>query len=272
MSKQVSLRELHRPDHVLLLPNVWDAATALLFQDAGAEAIATTSAGFAWANGYADGSLLPRRILLDGVAAIARVTTVPVTVDLEGGYSDDPAVVAELVGSLLVATHVNGINIEDGTAPPELLEKKIRAIRQAADECGSDLFVNARTDVYLADLVAEENALGETLERAARYRAAGCDGFFVPGLTDVSAIKTIVNAIDLPVNVMLSSALPDLHELRAIGVRRLSAGASISLHAYDSARKAAAAFLKIGPRAEFVSTTSLSFTDVNALMASRARE
>jgi len=272
MINDVSLRDLHRPDHVLLLPNAWDAATALLFETAGAEAIATTSAGFAWANGYADGRLLPRRVLFDGIAAIARVTSIPITVDLEGGYSDDPAKVAELVGSLLVATRVNGINIEDGTMPPDVLEKKIRSIRRAANECGSDLFINARTDVYLEDLVAPENALSETLERAARYRAAGCDGFFVPGLTDVPAIKQIVDATDVPVNVMVSSELPDLHELRAIGVRRVSAGAAIALRAYDTAQKAAASFLTLGPRAEFVSTTSLRFAEVNALMASRSRE
>lgn len=117
MNESSSLRHLHRPDHILILPNAWDAASARLFENAGAEAIATTSAGFAWANGYRDGYHLPTRVLLDGVAAIARVTKIPLTVDLEGGYSEDPAEVADLVRSLLGAARVDGINIEDGDAP-----------------------------------------------------------------------------------------------------------------------------------------------------------
>src|ERR1700682_430214 len=100
MNDVPSFRHLHRKDHVLVLPNAWDAATARLCEKAGAEAIATTSAGFAWANGYADGHHLPKRILLDGIAAIARLAKIPVTVDLEGGYSDDPGEVAELVRSV----------------------------------------------------------------------------------------------------------------------------------------------------------------------------
>jgi 2-methylisocitrate lyase-like PEP mutase family enzyme len=269
MNDVSSLRHLHRPGHILVLPNAWDAATARIFENSGAEAIATTSAGFAWANGYRDGFLLPRRVLLDGVAAIARVTKIPLSVDLEGGYSDDPIEVADLIRSLLGAARVNGINIEDGDVAPELLEDKIRSIRQVADAAGTELFINARTDVYFRPLAAAEDALGITLERAARYEAAGCDGLFVPGLTDPVAIAKIVRATTLPVNVLASPQLPELEKLRAIGVRRLSVGSAIALRAYGTAQQLAAAVVKRGATADLFAADGLKYGEMNDMMRPR---
>jgi len=265
-------RHLHRPDHLLVLPNAWDAASAAMFEALGAEAIATTSAGFAWANGFSDGSIVPRRVLLDGVASIARVTKIPLTVDCEGGYANDPAQVADLIGSLIGAARVDGINIEDGREPPELLERKIRAIRRAAGDAGSDLFINARIDVYLHDLVAAEHALKETLDRAARYEAAGCDGIFVPLLSVPSAIEKIVRATELPVNVLASPTLPAPHELRKLGVRRLSVGSAIALRAYGAARDLAVEILKGESIAALYASMSVDHSGMNDLMRSRERE
>jgi 2-methylisocitrate lyase-like PEP mutase family enzyme len=270
MNESSSLRHLHRPDHILILPNAWDAASARLFENAGAEAIATTSAGFAWANGYRDGYLLPTRVLLDGVAAIARVTKIPLTVDLEGGYSEDPAEVADLVRSLLGAARVDGINIEDGDAPPELLEDKIRSIRRAADASGAELFINARTDVYFRPLAAPEDALAMTMERAARYEAAGCDGLFVPGLTAPIEIARIVRATALPVNVLASRRLPDLERLRSLGVRRLSIGSAIALRAYGAAQQLAIKIVQQGPTTELFDAATLGYADMNDLLRPRA--
>jgi 2-methylisocitrate lyase-like PEP mutase family enzyme len=255
-----------------VLPNAWDAATARIFEASGAEAIATTSAGFAWANGYRDGHLLPTRVLLDGVSAIARVTRIPLTVDVEAGYSDDPVDVADLIRSLLGAARVNGINIEDGDAPPELLEEKIRSIRRVAERAGSELFINARTDVYFRPLVPAEDALAVTLERAARYKAAGCDGFFVPGLTDSAEITKIVHATTLPVNVLASPKSPAVDELRKIGVRRLSVGSGIALRAYGTAKQLANAVLKQGMFAELFTSDRLSYAELNDLMSPRTPE
>src|SRR5262249_2800590 len=154
----------------------WDAGSARLVESLGARAIATTSAGVAWAHGYPDGDALPIARLLETVRAIARVVRVPLSVDVEGGYADDPSEhIAALVGAGAV-----GINIEDGAAPPELLAKKIAQAKSAAARRGVDLFVNARTDVYLRGLVPEAERVRETLARAARYRDAGADGIFVP--------------------------------------------------------------------------------------------
>jgi 2-methylisocitrate lyase-like PEP mutase family enzyme len=272
MNATTSLRYLHRSDHLLVLPNAWDAASAVLFEELGAEAIATTSAGLAWAAGHSDGSVLPRRVLIEGVASIARVTKIPLSVDCEGGYSDDPAQAADLIRSLMGAARVDGINIEDGHEPPEVLERKIRAIRRVAEDAGTELFINARTDVYLLELVAAEFALQETLERAARYEAAGCDGIFVPGLADPTAIQTIVRATDLPVNVLASPELPALDELRKIGVRRLSVGSSIALRSYNTARQLAKAILRNGSIADLYVSPSISYGEMNDLMGSHERE
>jgi 2-methylisocitrate lyase-like PEP mutase family enzyme len=272
MSATSSLRQLHRPDHLLVLPNAWDAASAVMFEELGAEAIATTSAGLAWAGGHSDGSMLPRHVLIDGVKAIARVTKIPLTVDCEGGYSENPAQAADLIGSLIEAARVDGINIEDGREPPEALERKIRAIRRAAEDASADLFINARVDVYLLDLVAEENALQETLERAARYEASGCDGIFVPGLADPIAIGKIVHATGLPVNVLASPDLPALDELQKIGVRRVSVGSSIALRSYNTARQLATSILKNGSIADLYASPSISYAEMNDLMRSRERE
>ncbi|WP_267960091.1 isocitrate lyase/phosphoenolpyruvate mutase family protein [Shewanella sp. AS16] len=144
---------LHSHRVPLLLPNAWDAASAALLQMAGAPAIATSSAALAWSLGYADGGALPRAALLHAVEGIMRVSKVPVSVDIEDGYSHEPRAVAALVADLL-ALGVVGINLEDGCRPPALLVDKIGAIRASASS--REVFINARTDVYLRDLAAGE--------------------------------------------------------------------------------------------------------------------
>src|ERR1700738_401316 len=158
---------LHINTVPLRLPNAWDAGSARLFESQGAPAIATTSAGVAWALGYRDGYLLPVSEAVAAAARMARVLTVPLSVDFENGYSDNPKVVAEDV-MRLVALGVAGINIEDGEDKPALLASKIEAIRNAVSQAGTDLFVNARSDVFLARLVAEPEFVGESVARGER--------------------------------------------------------------------------------------------------------
>ena len=137
---------LHRANELLVLPNAWDAGSARLAQEKGAQAVGTTSAAMAWSCGYPDGSALPQAALLQRVGEIVRARSIPVTVDIEDGYSDDPEQVAALA-SKLVELGVVGINLEDGAGAPEVLVEKISAIRHAL--AGRALFINARTDVYL---------------------------------------------------------------------------------------------------------------------------
>ncbi|GAA5072604.1 isocitrate lyase/PEP mutase family protein [Lysobacter panacisoli] len=257
-------RQLHAQG-VLRVANCWDAGSARLIESLGASAIATTSAGLAWSRGYADGDTLPVEHLLEAVAEIVRVIRVPLSVDVEGGYSDDAVVVAGYV-MRLARLGVVGINLEDGSGAPELLCAKLARIREACARDGVDVYVNARTDVYLRGLVPPERRVEETLARAALYRDAGADGLFVPALTDADEIRAIASGTTLPLNVMLRSALPALDELEALGVRRLSAGSDLAEAAFAHARLLASAFLRDGRAA---AAPRMDYGDINALFAPR---
>jgi 2-methylisocitrate lyase-like PEP mutase family enzyme len=267
--RETAAQAFHRLHHegFLVLANAWDASTARLMESLGARAVATTSAAVAWSHGYADGDLLPVPLLLATVAEIARVVSVPLSVDLEGGYSDEPKAVGEVVGAVMAAGGV-GINIEDGTRPPELLCAKIEQARAAARRLGVRLFVNARADVYLRALVPAERRLDETLARGERYRAAGADGFFVPGLVDPTALRTIASAVPLPLNVLAGVGLPPAAELAALGARRLSAGSGIARAALGRTAALAKAFLRDGASDPLAAET-LPYAEVNALLGAR---
>ncbi len=266
-SQQKAAAELFRALHqhgLLLLPNAWDAGSARLIESRGAKALATTSAGIAWSHGYPDGDRLPLSLLRVTVSNIARVVRVPVSVDVEGGFSDDPAAVGETIAAVIEAGAV-GINIEDGSGSPDLLCAKIERARVAGSRLGVDLFVNARTDVYLRDLAPKERRVEETLARAERYRAAGADGIFVPGLADATEIRAVAQASPIPLNLMAWRGLADAPELEALGVRRLSAGAGIAQIAYVKAASLAAAFLQTGDSGP-VSAEAKAYPELNALM------
>jgi 2-methylisocitrate lyase-like PEP mutase family enzyme len=145
MTSTNTFRALHHGNELLLLPNAWDPGSARLIESLGAKAIATTSAGLAWSRGYPDGDALPIEQLIKTVRDISRVIRVPLSIDVEGGYSDDPAVVARLVSGIIEAGAV-GINIEDGAGSPDVLCAKIETARRSAARAGVDLFINvART-------------------------------------------------------------------------------------------------------------------------------
>jgi 2-methylisocitrate lyase-like PEP mutase family enzyme len=219
---------LHQAETPLLLPNAWDAGSARLIEVCGAQAIATTSAGLAWACGYPDGNAIPKEELIATAKRIARVIKVPLSMDIEEGLSSSIEQVTALAETL-IGIGVAGINIEDGAEQPELLCRKIEAIRSRAQQLGSEFFINARTDVYLRQLAQGPAALEETLRRGKLYRDAGCDGLFVPGLADLASIRAAVQALgSTPLNVMWLPGLSSLHDLHSAGVRRISAGAAIS--------------------------------------------
>jgi 2-methylisocitrate lyase-like PEP mutase family enzyme len=257
-----TFRQLHERG-LLLLPNAWDAGSARLVESLGAKAIATTSAGVAWAAGYNDGNRLPVAKLIAVVEAIARVVRVPITVDVEAGYADDPSAVAATVARVVAAGAV-GINIEDGEGPPDLLAAKIAAVKRAARRSGVDLFINARTDVYLAGLAPKEARVEETLARAARYRDAGADGLFVPCITEPAEIEAVVKAVPMPLNVMWMPGLPSRAELEQLGVRRLSAGAAIPAIVLGTVAASTAAFLQDGT---LDADRAMPYADIAALFA-----
>jgi 2-methylisocitrate lyase-like PEP mutase family enzyme len=254
-------RALHAPGRLLVLANVWDAASARIAEAGGAPAVATSSAALAWACGYPDGGYLPADILLGAVERIARVVDLPLSVDVEDGYADDPHAVAELVAEV-VARGASGINIEDGAAAPGALDQKIRAIKQRLGLEGRDVFVNARCDVYLRDLVPADGRASETIARGLRYAAAGADGFFVP-FVEPAAIAQVARAVQLPLNVLSTPDLPALERLKTLGVRRLSAGSTLARSIYAQASTAIAAFTATGAYQRTEGTP----VDLNALLS-----
>jgi 2-methylisocitrate lyase-like PEP mutase family enzyme len=238
--KAAAFRKLHEGPQILVLPNAWDAASAALMEGAGAKAVATSSAAVAWAHGCADGDVLPRSALFSTLAEIARVVSVPLTADIEGGYTDDLAELAEVIKGVIGAGAV-GINLEDGPRDPDLHARKIEAARKA----GERLFVNGRIDVYLRGGAGDE-ALAETLRRAELYKEAGADGIFVPGPVDEGLIATLAKEIALPLNVMGRGGAPTAERLQALGVRRLSSATAPFRAAYAALARAMADYTASG--------------------------
>jgi 2-methylisocitrate lyase-like PEP mutase family enzyme len=262
-----AFHDLHRGPELLLLANAWDVGSARLIEQRGGKAIATTSAGVAWMHGYPDGDALPTELVIATAAAIARAVRVPVSIDFEGGYSDDPDAVGALAAALVDAGVV-GINLEDGSGSPDLLCAKIGAIRRATRAGGVELFINARTDVYLRGLVPAGAQVAETLTRAARYRDAGASGIFVPGVVDPTAIGAIAREAQLPLNVLARAGLPAVAALTALGVRRLSAGSGITQAIWGRAAALATAFLTDGS-GTVSAEGAMAYGEINGLLAPR---
>jgi 2-methylisocitrate lyase-like PEP mutase family enzyme len=259
----IQFHQLHH-DGLLILTNVADATGARIVEQLGCKAVATSSAAVAWAHGYPDGNALPLERLISTVESIARVISVPLTVDIEAGYSDDLARVAEVIDAVITAGAV-GINIEDGASPPELLAHKIEIARQVAELRQVKLFINARTDVYLKGLVPAEDRVAETLKRAALYQAAGADGLFAAGVTAEYEIAALCQGTSLPVNVLGLPGLPSLEELKALGVRRLSAGSGIAEFLYGAMASLAKGFLETG-KLDSSHLKAFTYGEVNALL------
>jgi 2-methylisocitrate lyase-like PEP mutase family enzyme len=258
---------LHLNTVPLRLPNAWDAGSARLFESRGAPAIATTSAGVAWVLGYRDGHLLPVSEAVAAAERMARVLKVPLSVDFENGYSDNPKTVAENV-MRLVDLGVAGINIEDGGNEPALLASKIGAIRNAVANANAELFVNARSDVFLAGLVAKPQLVEESITRGKLYAGAGADGLFLPGIVQPEHIKAVVEGVALPRNAMAWSGLGDAVELGKLGVRRLSAGSGISQVMWGTVDRLAREFLSTG-RSGPLSETAMSYPQLQELFPAK---
>jgi 2-methylisocitrate lyase-like PEP mutase family enzyme len=219
---------LHMRGTPLILFNAWDAGSANTILDAGAKAIATSSWSVAEAQGYRDGEFIPLAFVEQIIGRIARAIDAPLTVDFEGGYSEDDAVLAENV-TRLMDLGVIGINFEDrlvhgdGLYTPSRQSKRIKAIREAATRKGVEFFINARTDVFFAE-GDPADFMESALERAKAYAEAGASGFFVPGLTNDSLIEKICESTTLPVNVMVMDGLSPAKKLAQLGVSRVSYG------------------------------------------------
>lgn len=221
---------LHDTDSPLLIPNPWDAGSAKILVSLGFAALATTSSGFAATLGRLDGSVSRSEALDHAAAIVAAAGDVGVSADLENGFADDPAAVAETV-RLAVTAGLAGCSIEDAsrrTDPPvydrRLAVERVAAAAEAAHAGPVHLVLTARAENYLygrADLA-------DTIERLQSFQTAGADVLFAPGLRDRSDISAVVTSVDRPVNVLLHPAGPTVAELGELGVSRISVGGTFA--------------------------------------------
>ena len=222
-------RDLHRGSKVLLLPNAWDVATARVLEQTGIAAIATTSAGIAFALGYPDGQKISRKEMLAMVSRIATKVKIPVTADIEAGYGDRPEDAA-LTARAVIESGAVGLNLEDGSdrqlADLSLQLEKIAAVRETSRAMGVSLVLNARTDVYLLQVGNPESRFGETVKRLSAFRDAGADCLFAPGVRDLPMISQLVRELHHPLNILAGPGSPSVPHLQEAGVARVSLGSS----------------------------------------------
>ncbi len=235
-------RALHERDGAFIIPNPWDAGSARLLAHLGFEALASTSAGYAFSVGKCDNTI-ERDEMIAHVAAIAGASDLPVSADLESGFGDTPEVVAETI-RLAAAAGVVGGSIEDATQKPdrpiyehEYAAERVRAAAEAARGLPFTFTLTARAENYLNG----RPDLKDTIKRLQAYQEAGADVLYAPGLTSKEDIAAVVRAVDRPVNVLagLQGVRLNLADLSKIGVKRVSIGSALSRAAYGAFLRAA---------------------------------
>src|SRR5580700_1265049 len=229
--KGQAFRALHERDRAFIIPNPFDAGTAHLLAHLGFEALATTSAGYAFSAGQRDNTI-SREEMIAHVSTIASATDLPVSADLENGYGDSPQIVAETV-RLAAAAGLAGCSIEDMSREPghpvykfEHAVERVQAAAEAARSLSFAFTLTARAENYLAG----HPNLEDTIKRLQAYQEAGADVLYAPGLSNKDEIAAVVQSVDRPVNVVmgLQGVQLSLAELSALGVRRVSVGSALS--------------------------------------------
>lgn len=230
-ARGAAFRNLHTGPDILVLPCAWDAASAVICEWVGFPAVGTTSGGIAHSLGYSDGERMAVEEMVGAVARIVRAVSVPVSADLEAGYSSSVEGVTRNVRAVIDAGAV-GVNLEDGLGedadPLVDLDHQVDVIAsvvELADSLDLPFVVNARTDVYLREAGAPDERFELAVERANAYRRAGADCLFVPGVSDPELIGRLVEAIDGPVNILaFGPDAPSPSQLEGLGVARVSTG------------------------------------------------
>ncbi len=237
-----AFRTLHESESAFIIPNPWDVGTARLLANLGFEALATTSAGYAFSVGHRDNTI-GRDEMMAHLSAITSATDLPVSADLENGFGDPPEVVAETI-RLAAATGVVGGSIEDMSRQPghsiyehEFAVERIRAAAEVVRSLSFPFTLTARAENYLVG----RPDLGDTIKRLQAYQDAGADVLYAPGLTSKEDIAAVVSSVDRPVNVLmgLQGVQLSLAELSAIGVKRVSVGSTLSRAALGGFLRAA---------------------------------
>lgn len=231
IEKARAFAALHVKGDPVILYNIWDSGSARAIGGAGAKALATGSAPVAMAQGFADGEKTPLEWVYGIVSQIVANVDLPLSVDFEGAYASDPETITKNVAGLIKAGAI-GVNFEDQIIGGEGLYsiedqlKRIGAVRQAADDSGIPLFINARTDLFLkeADFGKHEALMDEAIARAAAFKDAGADCFFAPLLSDLGLIEKLCGSVELPVNILKKTDNHTKEILGPLGVARISYG------------------------------------------------
>ena len=270
--KRKTFRKLHEAG-CFVIPNPWNVGTARYFQHLGFKALATTSSGFAHAQGFADGAV-PRDAMLAHLREIAAAADVPVNADFEGGYADAPEAVAESV-RLCIETGVAGLSIEDSTGDDQnplydfdLALARVRAARAAIDNAGGDVVFTARTEGF----VRGRPDLAETIRRLKAFAEAGADCLYSPGIKTREEIVATVNAVaPKPVNLLMSSSTGfSVSDLAGMGVRRISVGGTLARVAWNAVLRSAR---EIAERGRFDSFGGvIGNAELNAFFADDAKK
>jgi 2-methylisocitrate lyase-like PEP mutase family enzyme len=266
-------RALHESG-CFVLPNPWDAGTAVYLRHLGFKALATTSAGFAFSQGLPDSvSAVPRDLMLAHVREVVEATPLPVNADFQTGYADEPEGVAANV-ALCIATGVAGLSIEDATgesATPlyefELAVERVRAARNAIDASGIPVVLTARCEAWL---VGQTDPARVAVERLVAFAEAGADCLFAPGVREPDEIAAIVKAVaPKPVNVLISAPNPALSvsRLADLGVRRISVGSALARVAWGAFMRAAQSIKETGSFEAFAAASP--FSEINDVMLNR---
>ncbi len=231
MNQQEKFHELHFQEGPFLLANAWNVKSAQLMEAAGFEAIGTSSGAVANSLGYEDGEKIPFAELLYIVQRIKASTGIPLSVDMERGYSNDLNVLADNIQQLVDAG-VSGINLEDADGEETYL-RKLERINNHLAKTNQRLFINARTDVFLQKLPLP---LETAIARAKRYQDAGANGLFVPAVPDAATVQAITASTTLPVNIVGTPKLP-VATLAGCGVKRISMAVLLYRATYQQMEK-----------------------------------
>jgi len=271
--KAEEFRALHDRRDVLVLPNAWDVPSARVFEDEGFPAVATSSAGMMVSLGYPDGEEIPREEFVAAVLRISRALSVPLSVDVVGGFGDTPEGVARSVKAVLKAGAV-GINIEDFVhslkklLPVEKQEARLRALIRLRESSKVPFVINARTDALRYAPGDDAAKMAEAIRRAEAYRDLGADCVYPMGLTDAESISRFVRSLDFPTNVMVRKGLPPVPELKRLGVARVSFGPSASYAALGLLKRASREVREKGTFCSLVEG-AISFDELNSLAVPR---
>jgi 2-methylisocitrate lyase-like PEP mutase family enzyme len=264
--KGSAFRKLHERDSAFIIPNPWDVGTARLLAHLGFEALATTSAGYAFSVGQRDNTI-SRDEMMTHVRAIASATELPVSADLENGFGDQPDTVAETI-RLAAATGLVGGSIEDSTTRPDepiyefdLAVERIRAAVEVVRSLDFPFTLTARAENYLVG----RRDLKDTIKRLQAYQEAGADVLYAPGLVSLEDIAAVVSSVDRPVNVVmgLQGVRLSLAELSELGVKRISVGSALSRAALGAFLRAAREMREHGTF-DF-SEEAVSYRDLSAM-------